>query len=313
MCSCWCERPSSISWADTTRTCLLRTRKCGLVHSRPRRRVQDHVCPEGEALAQGQGGRWLDAAVYPCTREERLCLDLQAHAAARRSPAASCWPCITSRSGFLPRPAHEALRSSKLLWGTVARIRWMFKRDPKPARVAPNRPRRLDRAVRRLTFARTRIRGARARGHVKNAKQRSWRSLQVTRPAWPRPCGFACTAPATQPEPTGSPEPRSVASLASAHVGTADGGSARFVGHRRLRPRSRWSIRASPCCAPILVRATIDVTATVPLLSASGSSNVNAAAMMSLLVVGLGFGALRARIGSNLSYPPGQTVPWCCF
>jgi O-antigen ligase len=41
--------------------------------------------------------------------------------------------------------------------------------------------------------------------------------------------------------------------------------------------------------ALVLVRATIDVTATVPLLSASGSSNVNAAAVMSLLVIGLTF------------------------
>jgi O-antigen ligase len=37
----------------------------------------------------------------------------------------------------------------------------------------------------------------------------------------------------------------------------------------------------------LFVRATIDVTATVPLLSASGSSNVNAAAMMSFLIIGL--------------------------
>ncbi len=40
----------------------------------------------------------------------------------------------------------------------------------------------------------------------------------------------------------------------------------------------------------LLVRSTIDVTATVPLLSASGSSNVNAAAMMSFIAIGLGFG-----------------------
>ena len=37
----------------------------------------------------------------------------------------------------------------------------------------------------------------------------------------------------------------------------------------------------------VFVRASIDVTATVPLLSASGSSNVNAAAMMSFLIIGL--------------------------
>ncbi len=40
--------------------------------------------------------------------------------------------------------------------------------------------------------------------------------------------------------------------------------------------------------ALVLVRATLDVTATVPLLSAAGSSNVNANALMSLLVVALG-------------------------
>jgi O-antigen ligase len=40
--------------------------------------------------------------------------------------------------------------------------------------------------------------------------------------------------------------------------------------------------------ALLLVRATLDVTTTVPLLSASGSSNVNANALMSLLVVALG-------------------------
>jgi O-antigen ligase len=40
--------------------------------------------------------------------------------------------------------------------------------------------------------------------------------------------------------------------------------------------------------AVVFVRATIDVTATLPLLSASGSSNVNAAAMMSFLIIGLG-------------------------
>lgn len=38
----------------------------------------------------------------------------------------------------------------------------------------------------------------------------------------------------------------------------------------------------------LMVRSVIDVTATVPLLSASGSSNVNAAAMMSFIVIGLG-------------------------
>jgi O-antigen ligase len=49
--------------------------------------------------------------------------------------------------------------------------------------------------------------------------------------------------------------------------------------------------------ALLLVRATMDITATVPLLSAAGSSNVNAAAMMSLLVVGLAFGHLAlARV-----------------
>ena len=40
--------------------------------------------------------------------------------------------------------------------------------------------------------------------------------------------------------------------------------------------------------AVVFVRASIDVTATVPLISASGSSDVNAAAMMSFLVIGLG-------------------------
>lgn len=40
--------------------------------------------------------------------------------------------------------------------------------------------------------------------------------------------------------------------------------------------------------ALLLVRATLDITTTVPLLSASGSSNVNANALMSLLVVVLG-------------------------
>ncbi len=39
--------------------------------------------------------------------------------------------------------------------------------------------------------------------------------------------------------------------------------------------------------ALLLVRASMDVTATVPLLSASGSANVNAAAMMSFLAIGL--------------------------
>ena len=41
--------------------------------------------------------------------------------------------------------------------------------------------------------------------------------------------------------------------------------------------------------ALLLVRATIDVTATIPLISASRSSNVNAAAMMSLLVIAVAF------------------------
>jgi O-antigen ligase len=39
--------------------------------------------------------------------------------------------------------------------------------------------------------------------------------------------------------------------------------------------------------ALLLVRSSMDVTATVPLLSASGSANVNAAAMMSFLAIGL--------------------------
>jgi hypothetical protein len=39
----------------------------------------------------------------------------------------------------------------------------------------------------------------------------------------------------------------------------------------------------------LLVRSSMDVTATVPLLSASGSANVNAAAMMSFLAIGLAF------------------------
>ena len=42
--------------------------------------------------------------------------------------------------------------------------------------------------------------------------------------------------------------------------------------------------------ALLLVRATLDVTATVPLLSASGSSSVNANALTSLLVIALGAG-----------------------
>ena len=41
--------------------------------------------------------------------------------------------------------------------------------------------------------------------------------------------------------------------------------------------------------ALLLVRATIDVTATVPLISATGSTDVNAAGMMSFLVIGLTF------------------------
>ncbi len=40
--------------------------------------------------------------------------------------------------------------------------------------------------------------------------------------------------------------------------------------------------------ALLLVRATIDVTATIPIISASRSSDVNAAAMMSLLVIAVG-------------------------
>lgn len=40
----------------------------------------------------------------------------------------------------------------------------------------------------------------------------------------------------------------------------------------------------------LLVRATLDVTSTVPLLSASGSSSVNANALTSLLVIALGLG-----------------------
>jgi putative inorganic carbon (HCO3(-)) transporter len=40
--------------------------------------------------------------------------------------------------------------------------------------------------------------------------------------------------------------------------------------------------------ALLLARSVIDVTATVPLLSASGSSNVNAAAMMSFIAIGIG-------------------------
>ena len=39
--------------------------------------------------------------------------------------------------------------------------------------------------------------------------------------------------------------------------------------------------------ALLLVRSSMDVTATVPLLAASGSANVNAAAMMSFLAIGL--------------------------
>ena len=39
----------------------------------------------------------------------------------------------------------------------------------------------------------------------------------------------------------------------------------------------------------LLVRSSMDVTSTVPLLSASGSANVNAAAMMSFLAIGLAF------------------------
>lgn len=40
----------------------------------------------------------------------------------------------------------------------------------------------------------------------------------------------------------------------------------------------------------LLVRSSMDITATVPLLSASGSSDVNAAAMMSLIAIAVGFG-----------------------
>jgi O-antigen ligase len=40
--------------------------------------------------------------------------------------------------------------------------------------------------------------------------------------------------------------------------------------------------------ALLLARSVIDITATVPLLSASGSSNVNAAAMMSFIAIGIG-------------------------
>jgi O-antigen ligase len=47
--------------------------------------------------------------------------------------------------------------------------------------------------------------------------------------------------------------------------------------------------------ALVLVRATVDVTATVPLVAASGAADVNAAAMMSLLVIALGV----AHIATN--------------
>lgn len=41
--------------------------------------------------------------------------------------------------------------------------------------------------------------------------------------------------------------------------------------------------------ALLLVRSSIDVTATVPLLSASGNADVNAAALMSFIAIGVGF------------------------
>ena len=47
--------------------------------------------------------------------------------------------------------------------------------------------------------------------------------------------------------------------------------------------------------ALLLVRATLDITTTVPLLSASGSSNVNANALMSLLVIAMGLSHIALR------------------
>ena len=55
--------------------------------------------------------------------------------------------------------------------------------------------------------------------------------------------------------------------------------------------------------ALLLVRSSMDVTATVPLLSASGSANVNAAAMMSFLAIGI-FAAHVALSHIDLSRVP---------
>ncbi len=45
----------------------------------------------------------------------------------------------------------------------------------------------------------------------------------------------------------------------------------------------------------ILVRATIDIVSSVPLISTSGSSNFNSGAMVSLLIIGIGFAHIALR------------------
>jgi O-antigen ligase len=63
--------------------------------------------------------------------------------------------------------------------------------------------------------------------------------------------------------------------------------------------------------ALLLVRATMDVTATVPLLSAAGSSDVNAAAMMSLLVIGLAWAHIALGRVDIMKMP--LVKPWLAF
>ena len=55
--------------------------------------------------------------------------------------------------------------------------------------------------------------------------------------------------------------------------------------------------------ALLLVRSTIDVTATVPLVGAGGSSEVNAAAMMSLLVIAIGVAHMATHRTDVFSMP----------